>query len=356
MVISAKPPRRRTGRIFLLAAVAVGLGLFLVPLLRKEPFTGRLSFLNRFQVGEVQAEEQAPEENKVADGKVRVFVSGRAIPAYSKLTRDDLWNAGQNNWASIDVDESVVEAGGIFVNASDIVGRVMGREKAPGYAFTESDFLPKGTRPGVAGGVPAGKRALRISVDKVGGIVGLQAGDRFDMVAATELEPKQKPQLIPLAGLHAQRFQQGATKQPYPRARVRVLIQNGVVVTPLHTRLVPISSTSLTQGQTTRTKPVQEMVVALDPEEVAPFLEAQTIGSDLTCLARSGRPDDPLDSVTPSSDPLGDSGSGSLADPLALFGGTRSEDGEMRVVESIQNGERVLVPVPVHPSEQEDPE
>ena len=35
-------------------------------------------------------------------------------------------------------------------------------ETRGGYAFTESDFLPLGTRPGVVGGTPQGKRAYHL--------------------------------------------------------------------------------------------------------------------------------------------------------------------------------------------------
>ena len=49
------------------------------------------------------------------------------------------------------------------------------------------------------------------------------------------------------------------------RSLVRPLVQDGVVVTPVRTRNVPISSSSLTQGMTTRTVPVQEIVLAVDP-------------------------------------------------------------------------------------------
>ena len=74
------------------------------------------------------------------------------------------------------------------------------------------------------------------------------------------------------------------------RSLVRPLVQDGVVVTPVRIRNVPISSSSLTQGMTTRTMPVQEIVLAVDPEEVAPLAEAMDLKYEITCVARSGRP------------------------------------------------------------------
>ena len=56
------------------------------------------------------------------------------------------------------------------------------------------------------------------------------------------------------------------------------------------TRNMPISSSSLTQGMTTRTVPMQEIVIAVDPQEVAPLNEAMDLKYEITCMARSGRP------------------------------------------------------------------
>ena len=48
---------------------------------------------------------------------------------------------------------------GIIIDPSKIIGRVMAHEKPADFAFTEEDFLPFGTSPGIAGGTPPGKRA-----------------------------------------------------------------------------------------------------------------------------------------------------------------------------------------------------
>ena len=57
----------------------------------------------------------------------------------------------------------------------------------------------------------------------------------------------------------------------------------------------------------TRTKPIQEVVIAVDPEEIAPLTEALAIEANITCVARSGLPDDPGPaSVTPSGPSPGD--------------------------------------------------
>ena len=62
------------------------------------------------------------------------------------------------------------------------------------------------------------------------------------------------------------------------------------MVTPVKIRNMPTISTSLTQGTTMRNIPVQEIVLAVDPEEVAPLAEAMDLKYEITCVARSGRP------------------------------------------------------------------
>ena len=71
----------------------------------------------------------------------------------------------------------------MLVNISDILGRVLDHPKEPGYVFTELRFPAPGTREGLVAGIPAGKRAIRISADQVEGLYGLNTGDRFDLVA-----------------------------------------------------------------------------------------------------------------------------------------------------------------------------
>lgn len=298
-----------------------------------------------------------------AEGKVRVLMSARAIPAYSAVTRDDLFDSSRGIFAFIDLDEDFVEENGILLGTGPILGRVLKRTKRSGFAFTEDDFLPKGTRPGLAGGIPAGMRAFRIDVEVVEGIIGLNAGDRFDIVAASAVAPKKAaadvaPLGLELTGLYSQQAQRpaaGADRGPAdvaPRSRVDVLVSNGVIIYPLDTRLIPTASTGLMTGQVTGTRPVQEMVIAIPTESVAPLMAAIQLESQLTCVARSGRPDEDPDSVMPGFDPAeteGDDEAGDERSALAPAPGSMPagyENGEFAIIETIVGGERKLTAVP----------
>ena len=300
-----------------------------------------------------------------AEGMQRVLISAREIPAYAKVSRDDLFDPRRGIFAYMDLDEDFVRDNGVLSGTASIIGRVMKRPKRPGFAFTEADFLPEGTRAGLAGGIPPGKRALRIDVDLVRGIIGLNPGDRFDVVAARTIEPvppveairagADAPAFVGVYSEIASRRDRRVPSIPVPReaqAQVDVIVQGGVVVSPLETRLIPTTSTSLTAGQITGTRPVQEMVIALAPEEVAPLMAALRLDADLTCLARSGRPEDPVDSVTPGLVPsLDDQASATPGGEPALAPERATmpagyDASEFTVVETIVGSERTLMAVP----------
>lgn len=291
-----------------------------------------------------------------AKGKVRVLISARAIEPYARVTRDDLFDTRRGAFSFIDLDEAFVSENGVLVGTNGIVGRVMARAKRPGFAFTEADFLPKGTRPGLAGGIPPGKRALRIDVELVRGIIGLNPGDRFDLIAARDIESPRPSAVVTRAGegpsfsgVYSDLLPKSAgapSSKGAKRARVDVIVQNGVVVSPIETRFIPTSSSSLTGGQVNATRPVQEMIIALAPPEVAPLMAAIRLKADLTCVARSGHPDDPVESLTPGlldDEEDAEALSDSEGAPILPAG---YEDLEMTVIETIVGGERVLTPVP----------
>lgn len=364
MAVSPRRQRRRPyGALLLLGLLILGLGWVLYLRLTDQPLRDPFGFytpapaLPEATAGSTTRTNVLPP----AEGKTRVLISAREIPAYARVTRDDLFDGTRGIFAYMDLDEEFVEDNGILVGTSPIVGRVMKRPKRAGFAFTEADFLPKGTRPGLAGGIPPGKRAMRIDVELVGGIIGLNPGDRFDVVAARTLKPLTQPVDIVRPGVDTagldgvySRLAGQRPRPPVPSrdpvAKVDVIVQGGVVVSPLETRLIPTSSASLTVGQITGTRPVQEMVIALDPEEVAPLTAALRLEADLTCVARSGHPGDPADSVTPGLAPVDASAKADDDRSAAASAGSAVPAGYVgtgfTVVETIVGGERVLTAVP----------
>jgi len=278
-------------------------------------------------------------------GLVAVPVSAQRIPRYTRITRDHFWDAQNKRLTVIYLPPAQVPKE-MFTDLRQVLGRVLDHDKAQGYAFTESDFLPPGTRPGLVAGIPEGKRAVRVEADKVAGIFGLQPGDRFDLVSALPLDPGRNTMqgFGSVGGVYSKQLDMQARLSNWQKqATVRVLVQNGLVVEPMVTRLIPVFARSLTQGAVTRTRPVQELVIAVDPNEVAGLLESLAVDAEISCVPRSGRPEDPLNSRTPGLTPrspfalpaVGD-GSGSAPAGASSLG----------MIETINGSRRDMVAAP----------
>jgi Flp pilus assembly protein CpaB len=229
--------------------------------------------------------EPAAKQAKVPEGSVPVPVSARAISAYERITRDDLIDAKTGKVQTVNLVVKPEKANPAIRDLSEIIGRVLKRPKAPGYVFTEADFYPKGTQAGEAAGVPVGKRALVLDVNRAAGLREMKPGNRIDLVAAQLIDPKTEVKAAVAVPGGAR--QAGGAK----RATFRVLAENAIVVTPATTRQVPVTSAGgLTSGSQTKNKPIEEVMIAIDPEEVPKLAEALATGAQITCFLHSGQP------------------------------------------------------------------
>lgn len=312
--------------VLVLGALTVHLGMGgEIPI----PFTNRT-----LSLAPAAAAERDDRPGEAPPGFLRVPISARAIDAYAQVSREDLIDTGARALATFLIRESALPEDAVR-DPAGIIGRVLRKPKGKGYLFREQDFLEEGTRPGLVAGIPAGKRAFRVDVSTIDGLYGLQLGDRFDVIASLPIESDPADaQLRKFGGVYAPQLALDAAFRNLTKtATVRVLVQSGIVVSPVETRYVPVVAGSLTQGQVTRTRPVQEMVIAIDPEEIAALTEALAVEAKVTAFARSGRPDDPAESVTP------------VPEPFSPFSDTVGGGG-MRIVETILGSARQLQPVP----------
>ncbi len=225
------------------------------------------------------------------EGTVPVLLSVKAIPAYTKVTRDHLFEVtGKPKLFHLTPAE--IETRGIYTDFNKILGRVTSHDVKPGYAFREKDFLPEGARDGVAGGTPAGKRAMVLDAAKLQGVHALRANDHVDLIATYPVDVA-KPNNKNVIG--------EAENAPKKQALVKVLVQDGVVILPVTTRQVP-------QPKSTSAKPVmmtlQEVVLAVEPTEIAAIGEALGAGAEVMAVFRSGQPGEPVKALpTPGSQP-----------------------------------------------------
>jgi hypothetical protein len=241
--------------------------------------------------------------NRIPPGRVPVPISSRFIPAYTKLTRDYIMDENANVKYYYVTPEDL-EKGKMLVDITQIFGRVLKKDKPPGYVFTEEDFLPKNTRPGLSAGVPPGRKLMTLDLSKVDGFYGLHAGDHVDLVSTSPIE---MPKGGGTGGQYGNMLQQEATyAMMQKRARTRVLAQDVVLVTGEHIRQKPTISRSLSQGTFVRNIPVQEIDIAVKPDDVPAINEALATEVKITALAHSGQPGEDDSVETPGSDPLGD--------------------------------------------------
>jgi Flp pilus assembly protein CpaB len=279
-------------------------------------------------------------------GLIAVPIPAERIPNYTRITRDHLWDARNQHLAVVYLPPQSVTKD-MILNIGDIIGRVLNHDKQAGYVFTESDFYPKGTREGIVAGIPPGKRAIRVQADKVEGLYGLQPGDRFDLVASMAIDTSRGgSQAFNVGGAYGQQLALQARLSNWQKqATVRVLVQNGSVVEPMTTRQVPFFSNTLTQGGITRMRPIQEIVIAVDPDEVAKLTEAMAVEAKISTVPRSGQPGDPVNSKTPELSPVNPfSGPGfGLA---STSGAAANSQAPFAMVERISGGNRELTAVP----------
>lgn len=234
-------------------------------------------------------------------GMVLVPVSAVLVEPYEKISLNHLLDRTTGSPKSVRMPANSI-GDRVIVDISQIVGRVVKVQVPPGYPFHEGLFLPKGTRSGVTGGIPPGKRGMTVQADQVQGFFGLKAGDRFDLAAAAPIEasPEDLGDGLQVEGSLKKHLELEARMNNLDKqANVRMIVQNGMVVTPVRGREEEYTAHSAIGGSRNKKKEVQELMIAVDPGEVALLMEAIAVGMTITCIPRSGHADDPVDSITP---------------------------------------------------------
>lgn len=268
-------------------------------------------------------------------GLIAVPTAAVQIPAHSRVRRDHLWDRANARISVVYLPPRAVTKE-MLLNITQIIGRVLDSEKEPGYVFTDADFLPRGTREGLVAGIPTGKRAIRVAADRVEGLYGLNAGDRFDIVATMPIDAANGGRSLNFAGPYSQEIALEAQLSNWDKqATVRVIVQNAVIVEPLLARGAPVAATSA-QNAAARARAVQEAVIAVNPNEVALLTEAMAVDARLSSIPRSGRPDDPISSRTPDLRPFS---------PFSASGGA-NQTNAFSTVETIMGPKRTVTAVP----------
>ena len=280
--------------------------------------------------------DESSSQNALPAGTVAVPICPRDIPAYTKILRDHLWSPEKQIFAYIAIPEDQVPEGA-FRTINDIRGRVTRRVKKRGFVFTEDDFYPAGTREGLVAAIPPGMRSMRVATSQIQGLHFLKPGDRFDVVGARTIEPTKKGVGSLVVDANVSSMLDASTRRG-KRADVSVLVRNGIVIEPVKIRAEPKVGASLTRGTFAQALPVQEVVIAVRPDEVTHLAQAFATDVSVWCTARSGRPDGEDTEMTElvSESPL-----------QQLLGAERSGVGDALVerISGIERTHRLVIPL-----------
>jgi len=265
------------------------------------------------------------------EGLVPVPAAAVELQAYAMVSGVDLFDRRRRRWVEMPLPAERVEEAGVMRTRAEIIGRVLRRNKSAGRVFTEDDFFPPGTRPGLTAGVPPGKRAVRVAAHRIAGVHGLHRGDMVDLVYASALkdDASDPPVISGPRGAELEMRTRQARLQA--RVRVRVVAREAVVVEPVRGRTAEVTSSSVLRGTRKSAKTVEELVLAMSPEEAVQLMAAFEMGAQVSCLPRSGRPGAAEESVTPDLEP---------PDPA------KDGPGPVRFVEVIDGDKRRVVAVP----------
>lgn len=195
---------------------------------------------------------------------------------------------------SVVTDQQLVQLGGAFTQATDIIGRVLKSDKTPGFAFAEANFFERGTPAGLAGATPPGMRAMTLKADQLAGVHRISMGEQIDLVANIPLKKLSRFEFSTgsrLPGAELVIDSSRASRDEEKETTARLVARQAKVLTPVVQRVSTESSASLTQGKRLLNVPVEEVVLAVAAEDVSAVTAALELGATVNVLVRSGRPD-----------------------------------------------------------------
>ena len=229
--------------------------------------------------------------NRSRVGMVKVPKSLVTLNAYDVVKREDIYDRTIGDDSYFWMPKSRVENNPQWITrVDDIIGRVMSKDKRIDFVFTENDFLPKGSRSGIAGGIPAGKQGFFLDAEKIPGLRFLKSGDRFDLLASTaeETETAGSEYGLLLGGIKAR------GGKPIPLSGVRILAQDAEM-TAITTsgRMTTQGGLELAKaderGRSLANEKNERVAIAIDPTEAVPLTQALGDKVNVYMVTRSGQ-------------------------------------------------------------------
>lgn len=225
------------------------------------------------------------------DNKTKVPVTLRDMKAFSEVLRDDIYDLGLGEDSFQWVETAKVDPDWIL-DMSKIRNRVLACDKEKDYPFTESDFLPEGSRTGIIGGVAEGKQGFFLDVEKIPGLRFLRQGDRFDLIASV---PKSSQDSTTEYGLLMGGIKVRGNK-PIPVNGIRQLVKGGEMIAITTNRLMTTQgglelgpNEGSVRSRSYQQNRFERVAIAIDPEEAIPLTQALGDQLEIHMVAQSGQ-------------------------------------------------------------------
>ncbi|MGC6445411.1 MAG: hypothetical protein ACON5D_09340 [Rubripirellula sp.] len=233
-----------------------------------------------------------PEPVVSREGLVAVPKSLNQLKAFEKVGREDVSSSkfGDDSYFWLSPEEVNPEW---VVDVSEIIGRVLRSDKRPGFVFQKKDFLPEGSRSGIAGGIPEGKQGFFLQSDDVPGLRFLRKGDRFDLLANVQSTEgaKQTEYGLLMGGVKV------LAGKPIPLNGVRILVQDAQVIALTTNSSITTQGglkwdDAAAQGRNANSTGNERVAIAIDPEEAIPLTQALGDDLEIHMVTRSGQKPD----------------------------------------------------------------
>jgi len=230
-------------------------------------------------------------------GQLAFPAIARPMSAFDGLSKDDFIDPRTNQLNVIWLPESTAEVASRSL--SELIGRVLKRDKQSGMVLTEADFLEKGTRQGLVAGIPVDKLAMSIPAAGIPGLEQLRGGDRFDLLVSLPMkeDSRQLSNSEPAAlfgGIKPPSLRVGQLSRQHG---VKHLVTDGMLVTLFSGAQTSVSGPSgltvVPNGSKSKAPKTVATVfaeLAVDPDEIGSLTEAIALGTKMICVLHSGLP------------------------------------------------------------------
>lgn len=124
-------------------------------------------------------------------GTKRIAIAAQDIPAYEQMS-DTVWNGNRRRPVSrmVNSEDARFEDALTVEAMRDFEFRVLRRAKRRGEFFTTDDFLPEGSKPGLAAAAGAGETIFAVADREIEGLDAFHAGDLVTILVRGIVKPQ----------------------------------------------------------------------------------------------------------------------------------------------------------------------